>query len=135
MSVKIGPSTRMFTSLLVARAVFGLVFLGAALRPIPLLWYLPLERAWSFEVSPPGFAMAWFGLTGLALACSLTAGLGAYAASGQRAVIAWLSRPGVMLALARAGALILLVDFLYFGWTMSHQTPSPLPLPSWYCPR
>jgi hypothetical protein len=36
--------------------------------------------------------------------------------------------------LARAGGLVLLVDFAYFGWTMTHQTPAPLPIPGWTCP-
>ena len=28
------------------------------------------------------------------------------------------------------GAMILLVDFVYFGWTLTHQTPNPLPAPA-----
>ena len=31
-----------------------------------------------------------------------------------------------MLAIARAGALVLAVDFAYFGWTLTHTTPSPV---------
>jgi hypothetical protein len=120
---------------LVARAGFGLAFLAPSLRPMPLFWYKPLARTWTFELRPSGFAMEWFGRTALAIGVGALVGLAAWALSRRGALARWLAQPGIVLAIARAGALVLLVDFLYFGWVMTHQTAAPLPLPAWYCPR
>jgi hypothetical protein len=40
-----------------------------------------------------------------------------------------------VLSVARAGGLVLVLDFVYFGWALMTQTPDPWPLPAWYCPR
>jgi hypothetical protein len=129
------PSTRLFAALMLARAAFGLAFLAPSLRPMPLLWYQPLVRAWTFELRPSGFAMEWFGRTALAIGVGALVGVAAWAMSQRGAFARWLARPGIASSLAHAGALVLLVDFFYFGWVMTHQTPAPLPLPAWYCPR
>lgn len=130
-----GPSTRLFAALMLARAAFGIAFLVPSLRPTPLLWYQPLLRAWTFELRPSGFAMEWFGRTALAIGVGAIVGVATWALSQRGAFARWLAQPGMALALAHAGALVLLVDFLYFGWVMTHQIPAPLPLPAWYCPR
>ena len=126
---------RILTALLAARAAFGLAFLAVSLGELPLLQYHPLEHRWSFEAHPSGFAMSWYGITAFGLlAALLGGGLALLVTALPRAARA-LDRPALVLAVARAGGLILLVDFVYFGWTMTHQTPAPLPLPAWYCPR
>ena len=51
-------------------------------------------------------------------------------ASARGPVARALAKPENVLAAARGGALILLVDFAYFGWVLMHQTPAPLPLPA-----
>ena len=134
-AVNASPSTRLFAALLVARASFGLAFLVPSLRRFPLLWYHPLARSWSFELKPSGFAMEWFGRTAAAISFGAIGFAIAWFLSRRGPIAAWLARPSVVLAIARAGGLVLLVDFVYFGWVMSHQTPVPLPLPDWYCPR
>jgi hypothetical protein len=126
---------RILTALLAARAAFGLAFLAVSLGELPLLQYRPLEHRWSFEAHPAGFAMGWYGITAFGLlAALLGGGLTLLVTALPRAARA-LDRPALVLAVAHAGGLVLLVDFVYFGWTMTHQTPAPLPLPAWYCPR
>ena len=122
-------AARVFAMLLVARAVYGAVYLAATAGRWPLFWYYPLERRWAFEVAPQqGLAMGWFGTTALALvAAALSAAL-VWLASAHGRLAKAIARPEIILAIARAGGMILLVDFVYFGWTLTHQTPHPLPL-------
>jgi hypothetical protein len=128
-------SIRVFLAFLVARGAFGLYYLVTSLRQSPVPWYHPLSGGWTFEPRPAGFAMDWFGRTALSLGCAIAAGLFAWLFTARGPLAVWLSRPAVVLGIARAGGLILLVDFAYFGWVLMHQTPAPLPLPDWYCPR
>lgn len=123
-------AARIFTMLLVARAAYGIVYLAATAGRWPLFWYYPLERRWAFEATPTGFAMGWFGTTALAtLAAALAAAI-VWLVSMQGPFARAIARPEFVIALARAGAMILLVDFVYFGWTLTHQTPTPLPAPA-----
>jgi hypothetical protein len=131
-------AARVFVVFLVARAAFGLAYLAQSLGRLPVLLYYPLERrfVWSAPgAAPPGLSMAWFGATALALAAAAALGAIAWFASGRGPLARALTRPEVVVGIARAGGLILLVDFAYFGWAMTHQTPAPLPLPAWYSPR
>ncbi len=121
----------MFAAFLVARGVFGLVFLVSALTGSAVPWYLPLAHAWTFTAHPTAFGMDWFGRTAMALVASALFG-GATWLVASRA--AWLGRREVVLAIAHAGAMILVVDFLYFGWTLTHVPATPLPLPGLVLP-
>ena len=123
-------AARVFTALLVARAVYGVVYLAATAGRWPRFWYYPIERRWAFEATPQGFAMGWFGTTALALVAAATAAALVWLLSATSLVSRSIARPQTILAIARAGGMILLVDFVYFGWTLTHQTPSPLPLTS-----
>ncbi len=130
-SAKAPPKTaRLFTALLMARAVYGLAYLGAAAGRWPVYWYFPLERRFALTAKPESFAMGWFGTTALALVLATLSGALAWLASARGPLARMLARKSTVLALARAGALVLLVDFVYFGWTLMHQTPAPLPLPT-----
>ena len=71
--------------------------------------------------------MGWYGTTLAALVAAAVGGALTFARGRPRAARAraragarWCSR------IARAGGLILVVDFVYFGWTLTHQTPKPL---------
>jgi hypothetical protein len=128
-------SARVFAAFLTARAVYGLAFLGASAGRWLLPWYYPLEHRWAIEARPEGFAMGWFGTTALALAAAAIGASLVWIASARGALGKALARPSAVTSIAHAGALVLLVDFAYFGWTLTHQTPAPLPLPAWYCPR
>jgi hypothetical protein len=123
-------AARVFATLLVARAVYGVVYLAATAGRWPLYWYYPLERRWAFEAAPKGFAMGWFGTTALGLVAAAAAAALVWIVSAKGRVSKAIARPETILAIARAGGMILLVDFVYFGWTLTHQTPSPLPLSS-----
>lgn len=127
-------AARVFAMLLVARAVYGAVYLAATAGRWPLFWYYPLERRWAFEATPKGFAMGWFGTTALALVAAAVSAALVWLASARGRFSRWIERPEVILAIARAGGMILLVDFVYFGWTLTHQTPRPLPLPAEQAP-
>ena len=123
-------AARVFAMLLVARAAYGVVYLAATAGRWPLFWYYPLERRWAFESAPSGFAMGWFGTTALALVAAAATAALVWLVSATSLVSRAIARPQTILAIARAGGMILLVDFAYFGWTLTHQTPSPLPLTS-----
>ena len=130
-------SARLFVAFLAARAAFGAAYLASVLGRWPVPWYLPLEHRFAVAASrPPAvLAMDWFGRTAFALACALVFGLAAFALAARGPLARALVRPGFVKSLAHAGALVLVVDFAYFGWALMHQTPAPLPLPAWYCPR
>lgn len=121
-------AARVFAALLVARAVYGAVYLAATAQRWPLFWYYPLERRWALEAAPKGFAMGWFGTTALALAAAVVAAALVWVASARGRFSRTIARPATIVAIARAGGMILLVDFVYFGWTLTHQTPRPLSL-------
>lgn len=124
-------AARVFAAFLVARAVAGLVYLAVSLGGSPVPWYFPLERRWEITARPAGLAMGWFGVTALAIAAAALAGAVTWAASARGPLSRALARGAIVLAIARAGGLVLLVDFAYFGWTLTHQTPAPLPS----CPK
>jgi hypothetical protein len=128
-------AARVFVAFLVARAAYGLVFLGVSVGRWPVPLYFPLERRWSFEPAPGHLEMAWFGGTAAALAAALSLGLGAWALGGRGLLARALAKRSVVLGVARAGGLVLLVDFAYFGWTLTHQTPAPLPAECVSAPR
>jgi hypothetical protein len=127
-------AARVFAMLLVARAVYGAVYLAATAGRWPLFWYYPLERRWAFEAVPQGFAMGWFGTTALALVAAAASAALLWLASARGLLARAIARPEIILAIARAGGMILLVDFVYFGWTLTHQTPHPLPIPAEQAP-
>ena len=127
-------AARVFAMLLVARAVYGAVYLAATAGRWPLFWYYPLERRWAFEATPDGFAMGWFGTTALALVAAAVSAALLWLASARGRLARAIARPEIILAIARAGGMILLVDFVYFGWTLTHQTPHPLPIPAEQAP-
>jgi hypothetical protein len=126
------PSARLFLAFLAARLAYGLAFLVSAARKSPVPWYLPLERRFVLASRPAGLGMDWYGRSALALAAAIVVGVIVYSWAKRAA---FLAKPSAVLAVARAGGLVLLVDFVYFGWALMNQTPTPWPLPSWYCPR
>lgn len=131
-------TARVLSAVLAAHIAFGLAFLAAGLGRVPILLYAPLERhviLVSPAAKPPGLWMAWFGATLGALGAALAAGALAWVASGRAAVARSLLTARGTAALARAALLTMLVTYAYFGVTLLRQTPSPLPLPTWYCPR
>lgn len=123
------PTARLFSAILAARIAFGLAYLAGSIRRSPVPWYYPLERRWAFESSPSGFAMEWYGRTASAILAATVAFALLWFFSAQGPIARALARPQNILAAARAGGFILLVDFTYFGWVLMHQTPAPLPLP------
>lgn len=124
-------TARLFASLLAARVAFGLAYLAGSIRRSPIPLYFPLERRWTFgSPAGPSLAMEWYGRTAAALLAALAAFALLWILSARPPLARVLARPESVLAAARAGGLILLVDFAYFGWVLMHQTPAPLPLPA-----
>lgn len=125
-------SIRLFLAFLAARLAYGLVFLTSALRKSPVPWYLPLEHRFVWASRPDGLGMDWYGRTALSFFAALLAFLLVLRLSR---IAVWLAKPSVVIAIARAGALVLLLDFVYFGWALMNQSPNPWPLPAGYEPR
>lgn len=125
-------SARFFLAFLAARLAYGLAFLVSALRKSPVPWYLPLEHRFVWASRPEGLGMDWYGRTALGLVAAILAFALVLRLSRS---LDWLAKPSVVVAIARAGGLVLLLDFVYFGWALMNQTPSPWPLPAGYEPR
>ena len=119
-------AVRVFAGILAARAIFGLVYLSIAVGRLPILWYHPLERTWELAGHPAGVSMGWYGTTLAALVAAAVGGALTFAVSARGPLARALAKGAVVIALARAGGLILVVDFVYFGWTLTHQTPKPI---------
>jgi hypothetical protein len=102
------------------------------MRKSPVPWYLPLERRFVIASQPAGYGMDWYGRSLLAFGAAIVAGGLVYVLSRRAR---WLTSPSAVTAVAHAGGLVLLVDFVYFGWALMTRAPTPWPLPSWYCPR
>jgi cbb3-type cytochrome oxidase subunit 1 len=126
------PSTRLFLAFLAARLAYGLAFLVSAMRKSVVPWYMPLEHRFVWASQPDGLGMDWYGRTAVGFVAAGVTGMLAYGLS-RRAD--WLVKPDVALSIARAGGLVLILDFVYFGWALMNQTPNPWPIPAWYCPR
>ena len=125
-----GTTARLFMSLLAARVAFGLAYLIGSARRSPIPLYYPIERRWTFfDRLPEGLAMEWYGRTAVALLVAIVVLAAFWIASARGPIARAMARPENVIAAARGGALILLVDFAYFGWVLMHQTPAPLPLP------
>ncbi len=69
-------------------------------------------------------------LVGVALA-----GLMAWALGGWSRVSPWLSRPAVVIGIARLGGTMLLYDIVFYTLTLLTREIHPMALPAWYCPR
>jgi hypothetical protein len=123
-------SVRVLFGFLSARGAFGLTYLIGSLRRSPIPWYYPLERRWSFESHPSGLAMEWYGRTASALFFSALAFGAAWFLSARGPLSRALGRPSALGGVARGVGLIVLVDFVYFGWILMHQAHDPLPLPA-----
>jgi hypothetical protein len=126
-------AVRVFAAFLVARAIFGMTYIGAALERLPVVWYYPLDHTWELSRRPHGPAMGWYGLTAAALIAAAAGGALTFLASVLGPLARALARASVVVAIAHAGGLVLLVDFVYFGWTLTHEAPQPWAEPS--CPQ
>lgn len=124
-------AARLFVAFLSARLAYGLAFLISVLRKMPVFWYMPLEHRFVWASRPEGWGMDWYGRSAFAFVMAFVAGALAYMISTK---MSWLAKPQVVLAVARSGGLVLLLDFIYFGWALMNQTPNPWPIPAWYCP-
>lgn len=122
---------RLFASLLGARLLFGFAYLVGSLRRWPTLWYDPLARRFLIAEQASALVnMEWYGRTFTALLISL---IGFFIfwlilAQSHRS----LSIP-FLVGAAKAVGLLVLLDFIVFGWFLFKQAPSPLPFPSATC--
>lgn len=116
----------------IARIAFGAAFLAAMAGRLPIVGYLPLQRRWTFDPPPGALVMRWYGATIDASLAAIACALIAIVLGRTRATTV---SERTTRAVVHAAAFAMALDFLYFGWVMTHQTPAPLPLPAWYCPR
>lgn len=129
------PVARIVLAFAVGRTFFGLLFLVSVVEHWTLPWYLPLEHRWVLASSVRTVGMDWYGRSGLALVGGLLAGLATYALGGVSRLAPRLSRPAFVLGITRLGALLLLVDFVFYTLSLLTRVVHPIPAPSWYCPR
>ncbi len=126
---------RVFLAFLVARLVFGVVFLASALGRWPVPWYFPLQHRWELARRVQGLAMDWYGRSLLALLAGAAAGALAYGLARIPSVARLFARRGFVAAVAHLGAVLLLQDVLFYAFTLATRHVTPAALPPWYCPR
>jgi hypothetical protein len=117
----------------VAAIVFALALALPAFVSIPLPWYHPAERAWSFDVHATGIAMDFYGrclfaglVSGLAAAATYVFARRATRRDPSDRIVALFTFWGVGLT-----ALVI----VFYAWRLEHRTLTPPPVPSWYEPR
>lgn len=129
------PVARAVLALAVGRAVFGLLFLLAALGHWRTAWYLPLARRWEFTAAPSALGMDWYGRSATSLLGGLAAGGLTWALGGSSRLAPTLGRPSFVLGITRLGATLLLFDVIFYALSLLTREIDPAPPPSWYCPR
>lgn len=121
---------RVVVALLAGRTAFGLSYILGVARDLPIFWYRPLERAFTFGPRPTGsLPMEWFGrgLASLGVAAVVIAAT--WVLAGRGPLAGPLRRRGFVTALAQAAGLALVVDFSYFAWVFLTQAVTPLAVP------
>lgn len=129
------PVARTLLAFVVGRAVFGLVFLMSALGRWRVPWYLPLRHRWELASTPSTLGMDWYGRSALSLSAGLVAGLCAWRLAAWTKLTPWLSRPAVVVGIARLGGTMLFFDIAFYGLSLLTRDIDPIALPAWYCPR
>jgi hypothetical protein len=117
----------------VATIAFALALAFPAFVAVPLPWYHPVERAWSFEVHASGIAIDFYGRCMFAGVVSAIAAACTYA-FGRRVLRRDPSARVVALFTVWAVSLTVLV-ITFYSWRLAHRTLAPPPVPSWYQPR
>lgn len=109
---------------LMAYAVSWL-FLGSA--PLPRLWYDPLIRQWSWQVTAPGVvAMDWYGRLLQGVVCGLLIGFGAWWATSRFLAGASPARLRTWRGLAAWWAVgLVVVAFVLYGVTLANRVIAP----------
>lgn len=103
-------------------------YFASTALPTPLLWHLPLERRFTFEVHPLALGADFYGRLLLCLC------LGAVAFVLARAALPRLRSDLIPLLLAWTCGLLLFTGGLYI-YTLAAREPIPVPLPAGYVPR
>jgi len=113
----------------VATIVFALTLALPAFVRVPLPWYHPAERSWTFEVNASGIAMDFYGRVALA---SLAAALAAAAmyVIARRARREPSRRITAVVAVWAVSLTMLAITF--YTWRLVHRTVTPPPTPSCY---
>lgn len=120
----------LYLALLAGTLGFILAFAMPAFFKVPLFWYYPLAHLWTFELTPQGLAMDWYGRTLLAAVVGGLSFILSYLVArrfspGEKALTMWL---------------IWAVTAWFFAtglyvYQLVQRTPTPEPLPSGYQPR
>jgi hypothetical protein len=80
---------------------------------VPLLWYLPLERRFTFGARPPGMTMAFYGQLLAGGLTAAAAGAATWGLVGERELA-----PSKIWLLAAACAVLLSIATGYMAWEM-----------------
>lgn len=105
----------------------------ASAFPVPLLWYEPLGRAFSFGAAPHALAADYFGRVLLMLGGSVV-GLSA-GVIVERKVTSPAVRARIVLGCAAAATLQLAFTVALYGVTLWNRPARPEPLPPGYVAR
>ena len=111
---------------------FAFAFALPAFVDVPMLWYRPVDRVWSFDHPDGAIAMDFFGRCLFAtIATGIVAALTyAIARRTRREPSPW-----TVSVLAVWAVSLSLIALTFFAWRFAHRTLPAPPTPSWYQPR
>jgi hypothetical protein len=116
----------------VAIIAFAIAFALPAFVDVPMLWYRPVDRVWSFDHPDGTIAMDFFGRCLFAtLATGVVSGL-TYAAARRRRRE---PSPWTVSVLAVWAVSISIIALTFFAWRFAHRTVSVAPAQSCAQPR
>jgi hypothetical protein len=105
-------------------------YLISTVLPTPLLWHLPVERRFTFEVRPLALGADFYGR----LLLSVVAGAAAWDVARLALRSRQPTRQQLQVALAWTLSLLCFTAGLYL-WTLVARTPIPAPIPEGYVAR
>ena len=122
----------LFVAMCAGAIAFAFAFVAPMLAGEPIVWYLPLEHRWTFEVKPAGLAIDFYGrlLQGLVAWAAIVLVTLPLAKRGKKP----LSERAAGLVTAWTITAVLLV-MLHYAWTLHFRRPIPEPLPAGYRAR
>ena len=111
---------------------FAVAFALPAFVDMPMLWYRPVDRVWSFDHADGAIAMDFFGRCLFAMTATgiVSAATYALARRTRRAASPW-----TVAVLAVWAVSISLIALTFCAWRFTHRTLPVPPTPSWYQPR
>jgi hypothetical protein len=120
-----------FLATCAATIAFALALAFPAFVPVPLPWYHPAERAWTFGVHASGIAMDFYGRCLFASLVSSFAAAATYTATRRFARRD--PHPRIVALFGFWAVALTLLVITFYGWRLAHRTIAVPPIPAAHC--